>query len=69
MTANEKAMSSDLDEPIWGIENFAKVINRTERQTYHLVATGKLPGVNKVGDRYVSTRRKLRSGVLGEAAA
>jgi hypothetical protein len=58
-----------LDEPIWGVENFAKVINRTERQTYHLVATGKLSGVNKVGDRYVSTRRKLLNAVLGEEAA
>jgi hypothetical protein len=61
--------SADLDAPLWGIENFAKVINRTERQTYHLVATGKLPGVNKVGDRYVSTRRKLLNAVLGEVAA
>ncbi|MDG4889275.1 hypothetical protein [Mesorhizobium sp. WSM4887] len=58
---------SDFDAPIWGIENFAKIINRSERQTYHLVATGKLPGVNKVGDRYVSTRRKLLNAVLGEA--
>ena len=58
-----------MDEPIWGIENFARIINRTERQTYHLVATGKLAGVNKVGDRYVSTRRKLLNAVLGEEAA
>ena len=40
---NEAAL--DLDAPVWGIENFARIINRTQRQTYHLVATGKLSGV------------------------
>ncbi|MCS4091858.1 DNA-binding protein [Rhizobium sp. BK176] len=59
--------SADLDAPIWGIENFAKIINRTQRATYHLVANGKLPA-NKIGDRYVSTRRKLLTAILGEAA-
>lgn len=58
----------DPDEPIWGAENFAKIINRSEAATRHLIRTGKLPGVNKVGDRYVSTPRKLRAAVLGEVA-
>lgn len=57
-----------LDEPIWGVSNFAKVINRTERQTYNMIATGKLPA-RKIGERYVSTRRKLLDAVVGEAAA
>lgn len=56
-----------LDEPIWGVENFAKVIKRTPRQTFHLIYAGQLP-VKKVGERYVSTRRKLLSAILGEAA-
>ncbi len=54
----------DLDAPVWGIGNFGKIINRTERATYHLIANGKLPA-NKVGDRYVSTPRKLLSAFLG----
>lgn len=57
--------SADLDAPIWGIENFAKIINRTQRAIYYLVANGKLPA-NKIGDPYVSTRRKLLAAVLGE---
>lgn len=59
--------SADLDAPVWGVENFAKIINRSQRATYHLVANGKLPA-NKIGDRYVSTRRKLLAAVLGEVA-
>lgn len=56
----------DPDMPIWEVKNIAQVIGRTERQTYHLLASGKLPA-NKVGDRYVSTRRRLLAAVLGEA--
>jgi hypothetical protein len=61
------ADTSDLDEPIGGAKNISKVIKRSERQTFHLLQAGLLPA-NKVGDRYVSTRRKLLAAVLGEAA-
>ena len=59
--------NAELDAPVWGIGNIAKIINRTQRATYHLVANGKLPA-NKIGERYVSTRRKLLAAVLGETA-
>ena len=58
---------SDLDEPIWGAKGISQVIKRSERQTFHLLQTGQLPA-NKVGDRYVSTKRKLLKAILGEAA-
>ncbi len=59
--------TQDLDEPVWEVSNIARIICRNERQTFHLLATGKLPA-NKVGSRYVSTRRKLLTAVLGEMA-
>ncbi len=43
--------SAELDAPIWGIENFAKIINRTQRATYHLVANGR-PGVRYVAAKF-----------------
>lgn len=63
-------MSDDarnLDEPIWGVENFAKIINRTPRQTYHMLYAGQLPA-KKIGERWVSTPRKLLNAIIGEAA-
>lgn len=60
--------ADDLDRPVWGIKAFSEIIDRTERQTYHLIASGKLPA-NKVGERYVSTKRKLLGALLGETAA
>jgi hypothetical protein len=60
--------NEDLDKPIWGVESFAKIINRTPRQTHHLVAKGRIPGVKKVGARFVSTKRKLLAAVLDEDA-
>lgn len=57
----------DPDEPIWEVRNIAKVIKRSERQTFHLLTTGALPA-KKIGDRWVSTRRKLLNAIVGEAA-
>lgn len=53
---------------IWGIAEIAKVIGRTERQTYHMVASGSLPVVKQVGQRYVASRSKLIAFFMGEAA-
>lgn len=57
----------DPDAPIWGAENMAPVIGRTERQVFHMLNAGLLPA-KKVGGRWVSTRRKLLAAILGEAA-
>lgn len=59
------AIVPELDAPIWGAKHMGSVINRTERQTFYLLQAGLLPA-NKVGDQYVSTRRKLLSAVLGD---
>jgi hypothetical protein len=57
---------SDDDRPIWGAENIGKEINRTKKQVFHLVETGRLK-VPKVGKHLVSTPRKLRRLMFGEA--
>jgi hypothetical protein len=51
-----------LDEPVWGAAAIGKVINRSPRQTYHLLQTGQIPAT-QVGRQYVSTRRRLRGRV------
>ncbi|TAV04050.1 helix-turn-helix domain-containing protein [Rhizobium ruizarguesonis] len=52
----EKTGELDL---IWGTEEIAKLIGRTERQTYHMIKSGHLPMVKQVGERYVASRQKL----------
>lgn len=53
---------------VWGIEAIAKLIGRTDRQTYHMVQTGSLPMVKQVGQRYVASRAKLVAFFLEDAA-
>ena len=62
MTAGGKTL--DL---IWEVAEIAKEIRRTQRQTYHLLSTGKLPG-KKVGDRWVVERKQLIAFFAGDAA-
>jgi hypothetical protein len=61
-------MAGDL---IWGIENIAKEIGRTPRQTQHLIATKQIPA-GKVGGTVVGSRERIRdhfAAILnGEAA-
>jgi hypothetical protein len=49
------------DELVWGAAEIAKIINRNERQTYHLFAGGHLDGaVKQIGRLLVGRRSKLR---------
>ena len=43
---------------IWEVSEIAKLIGRTERQTFHLLNGGQLPA-KKVGGRWVAERSKL----------
>lgn len=52
---------------IWGTEDIAKLIGRTERQTYHMIKSGHLPMVKQVGERYVASRQKLIAFFLEDA--
>jgi hypothetical protein len=48
----------DLDRPLWTVKVMAPVVNRTERETRHLIKTQQLD-VTRKGTRYVSTARRL----------
>ena len=55
---------SDL---LWGAEAIGEEIDRTPRQTFHMLTNGELPA-KKVGGRWVASRRKLREFFEGAAA-
>lgn len=60
----QKGVDDDL---IWGASNIARLIKRTDRQTFHMLNAGLLPA-KKIGDRWVASRKKLLETLLGEAA-
>jgi hypothetical protein len=53
---------------VWGVEAIARLIGRTDRQTYHMIQTGSLPMVKQVGQRYVASRSKLIAFFVEDAA-
>jgi hypothetical protein len=61
------AKVSDLDL-IWGVEDIGKLIGRNYQQTYHMITSGKLPMVKKIGERYVASRSKLVAFFMEDAA-
>lgn len=62
MPDNEKF--DELDRPVWGCRAIATVINRTPRQTFHLLENGHLPAT-KTGDQWTAIPRKLLEAVGG----
>jgi len=52
---------------VWEVAEIARLIGRNERQTFHLLASGKLPA-KKVGGRWVASREKLLAFFVEEAA-
>jgi hypothetical protein len=44
---------------VWGADGIGKVINRNERQTFHLIDTRQLPA-KKIGGRWCASRSGLR---------
>ena len=57
----------EQDRPIWGARAIAQAINKSERATYHLLETGRLPA-NKTGKIWNTTLRRLRRAFDPEAA-
>ena len=52
---------------VWGVQAIADIIGRSYQQTYHMIATGKLPVVKQVGERYVVSRAKLIAFFMEDA--
>jgi hypothetical protein len=66
--------SPDLDAPLWGAEQIGRAANLLNedgsvnfRATFYALEQGNLPA-SKVGKKWVSTLRRLRSVFAGEAA-
>ena len=56
------------DDLLWGVREIGKAIRRSERQAYHLLEKGLLPG-RKVGAIWVASRRKLFAALMGDDEA
>jgi len=52
---------------IWEVAEIAKLIGRTERQTFHILQSGALPA-KKVGGRWVAERGTLLRFFMESAA-
>jgi hypothetical protein len=52
-------MTNQDSELVWGAASIADEINRSLRQTWHLLRSNRLP-VRKVGDQWVGKRAELR---------
>lgn len=52
---------------VWEVEEIARVIGRTKRQTFHILYKGELPA-KKVGGRWVAERSKLIKFFMEDAA-
>jgi hypothetical protein len=48
--------STDL---VWGADAIGAVIGRTDRQIYHLLASGALKSAKRIGGRWVASRAAL----------
>jgi hypothetical protein len=58
-TLDNSSSSVEIDL-IWSVVAIAKVIRRSERQTFYLLETGKIPPARKVGGRWCASRSGLR---------
>lgn len=54
-------------ELVWEVEEIAKLIGRTPRQTFHILQSGQLPA-KKVGGRWVAERSRLIAFFMEDAA-
>ena len=65
MTTVETSRDKDADDLLWGVREIGKAIRRSDRQTYHLLMRGLLPG-RKIGASWVASRRKLLAALMGD---
>jgi hypothetical protein len=55
------------EKPIWGCAAIADEIDRTKRQTFHLLENGIIEA-RKVGGRWCAYPSRLRRSLTGDAA-
>jgi hypothetical protein len=54
-----KRLEISEEELVWGAAEIGKVINRSPRQTFHLLESGLIPGARKLGGQWVASKRVL----------
>ena len=57
--AQDFAREKSVHVLAWGVDEIAKVIGRTARQTFHLLAKGQIRSARKVGGKWVANREAL----------
>ena len=64
----EQILQDHDSDIVWSAREIGKVIGRTERQTYHLLVTKRLPARNH-GGIYSASRQRLLAHAAGEEVA
>lgn len=67
MTNDTETHAASPIDLLWEVSEIAKLISRTERQTFHMLSAGLLPA-KKVGGRWVCSRSKLIAFFMEDAA-
>jgi hypothetical protein len=49
------------DTPVWGCVAIGRIINRSPRQTNHLLASGAVKSAKKMGNQWVALPSALRA--------
>jgi hypothetical protein len=60
-----KPISNEIDL-IWGAAAIGAELNLDERQTYHQLESGRVPGARKWGRKWSASRTVLRRVLAGE---
>jgi hypothetical protein len=68
MQKNESSDTSHQPEIAWGARAIGEVISRNERQTHHLLESGRIACARKVGAMWCASRRSLLREFGGEGA-
>jgi hypothetical protein len=58
----------EKSDVLWGASAIARAIGRSERSTFHMLASGLLPA-KRVGGRWCASRRKLLAALTGDDGA
>jgi hypothetical protein len=50
---------NSLDKPVWGAVAIGEIINRTPRQTHHLLTRGHIKSARRIGGRWCASPAAL----------
>jgi len=59
MTEPDEQAKPEPMDLLWGAAEIARVINRTPKQTFHMLESCHIPPARKIGSRWVVSLREL----------